>query len=70
METVPHYSAEAERPGAAVTRSAYWHARCAQGSTAPFGDASAWDLFRMVFASVAPPAAHGVPAAGGGCGSP
>ncbi|MFC3575073.1 hypothetical protein ACFOZ0_17665 [Streptomyces yaanensis] len=70
METTPVHSAEPAVPGAVVTESAYCLVRAAQGECAPVGDASAWDLFRMALASVAPPGAHGLSAAERGCGSP
>ena len=70
MEMIPVDSAEAARRGAATTEPAYRRARGAQGGSPPVGDATAWDLFRMAFASVAPPGTHRPPAAGNDCGHP
>jgi len=70
VDTTPVRSAEPAGPGIVVTESAYRLVRAARGECAPVGDASAWDLFRMAFASVAPPGAHRLSAAERGCGSP
>ncbi|MGW5171682.1 hypothetical protein ACWEQ1_30420 [Streptomyces nodosus] len=69
METTSADHAEGAGPGAAVTEPAQRRAAAAQGGSSPVGDASAWDLFRMAFASVAP-GTHGLPAAGAGCTRP
>ncbi|MFF3905630.1 hypothetical protein ACFYZJ_06370 [Streptomyces sp. NPDC001848] len=69
MEMIP-VDSEPARSGTAVTEPAYRRVRAAQGGGTPVGDATAWDLFRMAFASVAPPGAARPPAGGGGCGRP
>ncbi|TFV31418.1 hypothetical protein E4K10_03190 [Streptomyces sp. T1317-0309] len=61
METIPIDSAHPAGAGGTVTESAYRRVRAAQGGSTVVGDASAWDLFRMAFASVAPPGAIGTP---------
>ncbi|MGI5141918.1 MULTISPECIES: hypothetical protein [unclassified Streptomyces] len=65
METSPVDCAEPSGPGAVGTESAYRRGRAAQAGGAAFGDASAWDLFRMAFASVTPPGARRGSALGG-----
>jgi hypothetical protein len=71
VETIPVDSAGPARPGAATTEPAHRRARAAQGgSRTPVGDATAWDLFRMAFASLTPPGAPRPPGGGGGPGRP
>ncbi|MEV6739700.1 hypothetical protein AB0N14_23290 [Streptomyces sp. NPDC051104] len=69
MEMTP-VDSEPARSGPAFTEPAYRRVRAAQGCSAPVGDATAWDLFRMAFASVSPPGATRPPAAGSGCRRP
>jgi hypothetical protein len=70
VETTPVDHAGPAVRGAAVTESAHRRARAAHGVSTPVGDARAWDLFRMAFASVAPSGACRPPAAGPGCVRP
>ncbi|WP_146067912.1 hypothetical protein [Streptomyces sp. Ru72] len=69
MEMIP-VGSEPARSGTAFTEAAHRRLRAGQGGSAPVGDATAWDLFRMAFASVAPPGAVRPPAGGGGCRRP
>ncbi|WP_055491127.1 hypothetical protein [Streptomyces sp. TP-A0356] len=68
MEIVPVERAQPAHPGAAVTEPANRPPRGAQAVSARVGAATAWDLLRMAFASVAPPGPHRVPGAEGACG--
>ncbi|MEU5379783.1 MULTISPECIES: hypothetical protein [unclassified Streptomyces] len=70
METIPIDSAHPAGAGGTVTESAYRRVRAAQGGSTAVGDASAWDLFRMAFASVALPGGHRHSAPGGGGAHP
>ncbi|GAA3785106.1 hypothetical protein [Streptomyces chiangmaiensis] len=67
MERIPVDSAHPAGAGGAATESVYLRVRAAQAGSTAVGDASAWDLFRMAFASVAPPGAHRHSATDGGC---